>query len=208
MDTFSAADSLLILISAPSGGGKTTLCDQVLATMPNTVRAVTCTTRAPRSGEQHGIDYYFLPTDEFADKAEAGEFLEHAVVHGNRYGVLQAEVLQKLLQGKDVLLSIDVQGASTIRRKTQSDPTLRRALVTVFITPPSMKVLEERLTRRGQNSADDLEQRLGAARQEISHWREYDYLIVSTSIDQDLRLMQSIMAAEKMRTGRVRLAID
>lgn len=200
-----SSDALLILLSAPSGGGKTTLCEQVLLTTPGTVRAVTCTTRAPRPGERDGLDYHFLDPQTFQAKVDAGEFLEHAIVHGNRYGTLRSEVASKLALGKDVLLSIDVQGATSIRQRAESDPQLRRALVTVFITPPSLEVLADRLRKRAQNSAEDMESRLRVARQEVSYWVEYNYLIISTTIAEDLRRMQAIILAEKMRQARARL---
>src|SRR5512137_2732834 len=107
--------SLLILISAPSGAGKTTLCQQLLASHPGMTRAITCTTRDPRAGEQDGVDYYFLDTDSFLKRVQAGNFLEHATVHGNSYGTLKSEVLTKLRRNNDVLLNVDVQGAASIR---------------------------------------------------------------------------------------------
>ena len=198
---------LLLIISAPSGGGKTTLCEQVLASDPHTVRAITCTTRSPRDGERDGVDYYFLDRTAFEAHVRAGEFMEHALVHGNSYGTLRTEVLEKLRQGKNVLLSIDVQGAETIRNKAGADPELRRSLVTVFITPPSLAMLEERLKRRGQDSAGVIRKRLSVAREEIAQWKHYDYLIISTSIAEDLRRMQAILLAEKMRHGRAQLPI-
>ena len=134
-----ATSPLLVLISAPSGGGKTTLCQQLLAARPQMTRAVTCTTRPPREGERDGVDYYFLDAGSFLKRVQAGNFLEHATVYGNSYGILKAEVLGKLRQGKDVLLNVDVQGAATIREKAQEDPELKRALVSVFLTPPSME---------------------------------------------------------------------
>ena len=121
-----AGSPLLVLISAPSGGGKTTLCQQLLAARPQMTRAVTCTTRDPRTGEQDGIDYYFLDAASFLKRVQAGNFLEHATVYGNSYGILKAEVLGKLRQGKDVLLNVDVQGAATIREKAQEDAELKR----------------------------------------------------------------------------------
>src|SRR5438093_8568240 len=120
-------NSLLIVISAPSGGGKTTVSHQILATNPNAVRAITCTTRPPREGEQDGVDYYFLDAASFLKRVQAGHFLEHATVHGNSYGTLKSEVLGKLRQGKDVVLSVDVQGAATIRQQASEDPELKRA---------------------------------------------------------------------------------
>jgi guanylate kinase len=200
----SQSASLLVLISAPSGGGKTTLCEQVLAADPNAVRAVTCTTRHPRPGEKDGVDYHFLDPQEFQRKVEAGEFLEHATVYGNRYGTLKGEVLDKLSQGKDILLSVDIQGAETLAERTRSDSDLRLALVSVFITPASMEILEERLRRRAKDSEETIAQRLSVARAELAHWNRFDYLILSTTVAEDLRRMQAIMAAEKMRNCRVR----
>src|SRR5512136_227205 len=116
---------LLVLISAPSGGGKTTLCQQLLAARPQMTRAVTCTTRPPRAGEHDGVDYYFLDAESFLKRVQAGNFLEHATVYGHSYGILKAEVLGNLRQGKDVLLNVDVQGAATIRERALEDPELK-----------------------------------------------------------------------------------
>ncbi len=194
--------SLLILISAPSGAGKTTVCRQLLATRPGIQRAVTCTTRAPRNGEQDGIDYYFLDAPSFERRLERGDFLEHATVYGHSYGTLKSEVLGKLRQEQDVLLNVDVQGAATIRQRAQDDADLKRALVTVFLAPPSMAVLEERLRKRGTDGPSVIEQRLKMARQEIAHWRDFAYLVVSSTIDEDLRRVLAIVEAEKMRSER------
>jgi guanylate kinase len=193
---------LLILISAPSGGGKTTLCQQLLAVRPDTARAITCTTRPPRGSEQDGVDYYFLEPAEFLKRVHAGYFLEHATVHGNSYGTLKSEVLDKLRQGKDVLLNVDVQGAACIRDKAQADPELNSALVSVFLTPPSMEVLEQRLRRRATDSEEVISRRLGVARQEIAHWKRFDYLLISGTVSEDLRRMLAILEAEKMRSHR------
>jgi guanylate kinase len=194
---------LLIVICAPSGGGKTTLCNQLLAARANITRAITCTTRPPRPGEREGVDYYFMDAASFLKRVQAGNFLEHATVYGNSYGTLKSEVLSKLRQGKDVVLSVDVQGAATIRAAAESDPELKRALITVFLAPPSMDILERRLKKRGQDSPQEIQRRLTVARNEISQWKHFDYVMISTTVAEDRRLMEAIIEAEKMRQCRV-----
>ena len=196
------SNPLLILISAPSGGGKTTLCNQLLVARPGMVRAVTCTTRAPRPGEKDGVDYYFFSAAEFARRVKADEFIEHATVFARSYGILKSELLDKLRSGRDVLLNVDVQGAATIRGRVQTEPELKRALVSVFLTPPSIAVLETRLKNRAADSAAEIEKRLAVARQEIAQWKDFDYLVISTSVPEDLRRAMAIVEAEKMREAR------
>jgi guanylate kinase len=200
------ASPLLIVISGPSGGGKTTLQDRLLTANPTLARAVTCTTRAPRQGEKDGVDYHFLDATSFLRRVQAGNFLEHATVFGDSYGVLKSEVLSKLRQGKDVLLNVDVQGAATIRVRAEDDAELKQSLIRVFLTPPSLTILEERLKRRGKDSPAVIQKRLGVARQEIAQWKNFDYLIISTTIAEDLRRMQCIIEAEKMRVTRSSLS--
>jgi guanylate kinase len=195
-------NSLLLVIAAPSGAGKTTLVHRLLAARPNLVRAVTCTTRAPRRGEQDGQDYYFLSPAKFARRLAAGEFLEHAQVYGNAYGVLRSELLGKLRQGRDVLLNVDVQGCATIRAQAQADLELRRALVMIFLTPASRSVLEQRLRQRGTDSEEVIARRLATAREEVAQWVHFDYLLISTSVDEDLRRALVLVEAEKMRQTR------
>lgn len=193
---------LLILISAPSGGGKTTLVNLLLAARPEMTRAVTCTTRDPRPGEKDGVDYHFLEAENFLKRVQAGNFLEHATVYGHSYGILRQELTGKLRDGHDVLLNVDVQGAATIKARALEDPELRRALVTVFLTPPTLKMLEERLKKRGADAMAVMRKRLAVARQELAQWKNFDYLIVSGSKENDLRHMLAIVEAEKMRTTR------
>ncbi len=190
--------ALLIMLSAPSGGGKTTLKDQILATHPEVVGAVTCTTRSPRPEEREGIDYYFLDPGDFLKRVQAGEFLEHATVYGNSYGILKSEVLGKLHQGKDVILNVDVQGAATICARAREDAHLQHALVTVFLTPANFETLETRLKHRGTDSPEELERRLSLARHEIAQWKNFHYLIISTTIPEDVRRMEAIIEAERM----------
>lgn len=193
---------LLILISAPSGGGKTTLVRQLLRARRNMVRAVTCTTRTPRPGEKNGVDYYFLKADDFLRRVQAGNFLEHATVFGNSYGLLKSELLGKLRAGKDVLLNVDVQGAATIREKAKNEPELKDALVTIFLTPTSLEEIERRLKKRAADAPDVIRKRVAGARHEVVQWKNFDYLIISGSKQEDLRRALAIIEAEKMRVGR------
>jgi len=193
---------LLILISAPSGGGKTTLCQQLLKARPDMTRAITCTTREPRPGEKAGVDYHFFTAVEFLKRLHAGNFLEHATVYGNSYGILKSELLGKLREGKDVLLNVDVQGAATIREQAGGEPELKRALITVFLTPTPLSVLEERLKKRAADSPAIIQKRLAVARQEIAQWKNFDYLLVSGTKLEDLRRTLAIIEAEKMRSAR------
>jgi len=198
------ASPLLIVISAPSGGGKTTLCQQLLDKHPEMTRAITCTTRPPRQGERDGVDYYFLDAATFQRRVKAGDFLEHATVYAHSYGTPKSEVLARLRQGRDVLLNIDVQGATAVCARDEADPDMRRALVTVFLTPASLEELETRLRRRATDAEAELQKRLGVARQEIARWRTFQYLLISTTIAEDLRRMESIIEAERMRGVRAR----
>lgn len=196
------AAPLLILISAPSGGGKTTLCDMLLESRPGMTRAITCTTRPPRPGEKDGVDYYFFTAAEFLKRVQAGNFLEHATVYGNSYGLLKSELLAKLRAGKDVLLNVDVQGAATIRAAAQEEPELREALVTVFLTPASVEIVRARLKKRNSDPEPVIQKRLAVARQEVGQWKNFDYLLISTSKQEDLRRALAIVETEKMRVAR------
>ena len=198
---------LLVMISAPSGGGKTTLCNQLLAARSGMTRAITCTTRRPRPGEKDGVDYYFLSEADFERRGAAGEFVEHATVFGRSYGILRSELLDKLRSGRDVLLNVDVQGAATIRAAAPREPELKRALVSIFLTPASASVLEERLKKRASDSAEEIKKRLAVARQEIAQWCHFDYLLISQSVEGDLRRALAIIEAEKMRVARSDLVV-
>lgn len=196
---------VLLLLSAPSGAGKTTVCANLLAATPDLARAITCTTRAPRPGERAGVDYHFLTAGDFEQRVRAGEFLEHAQVYDNRYGTLKAEVLDRLRTGHDVLLNIDVQGAENVRAAARTEPEVGRALVTVFLAPPSLPELERRLVGRGQDAPETIERRLAAARRELAEAPKFDYFIRSGTMAEDLHRVQAIHQAEKLRTQRVPL---
>ena len=199
---------LLLLVSAPSGAGKTTLCKRVIDRNPGFVRAVTCTTRAPRGSERHGVDYYFMDRSEFLSQVESGGFIEYAEVFGNLYGTLKSTVLENLQSGRDMVLNIDVQGAASVRKLARSDSSLARSLVTVFVTPPTRTELRSRLIGRGSEGLEVIDSRLSRAKEEVRHWAEFDYIIISGSKQEDAERLQSIVTAEKSRTARVHFRFD
>ena len=193
---------LVVVISAPSGTGKTTLCDNIRASLPSISNAVTCTTRKPRDGELDGIDYYFLGEDEFHGRVAGGEFLENAVVHGNHYGVLKSELRAKLADGSDVLLNIDVQGAATIREAAGNDLILKEALLTVFLCPESLDELEQRLRGRGTDSNEIIAKRLAIAKDEMDHAEKFDHMLISQTREADLAQMLEIIEHARLAKRR------
>ncbi|HEY0257295.1 MAG TPA: guanylate kinase [Candidatus Methylacidiphilales bacterium] len=193
---------ILFVISAPSGTGKTTLCENLRAT-PDFIYSVSCTTRPPRPGEEDGVDYHFLTKERFQELIEHGEMLEYAVVHNHYYGTLKATVKQALEQGTDVLLDIDVQGATTIRKT--DDSLVRDSLVDVFIMPPTSEELEKRLRKRGTETEEQVQLRLATGREESKLWRLYKYTILSGSMEEDLTKFRAIMRAERYLSRRLEL---
>jgi guanylate kinase len=193
---------LLVLISAPSGAGKTTLVQQILTARPGMKRAVTCTIRALCPGERDGVDYYFLTEAQFQKGLRTRKFIEHAKVYGFSYGLLRSEVINKMRAGIDVLINVDVQGVATILGKAVNEPELKRSLVTIFLTPASLSELEQRLRKRGTDSEKVIARRLRAAKRELKQWGRFDYLLVSDTMEADLRRALTIIDAEKMRCAR------
>ncbi len=189
---------LLIVVSGPSGSGKTTLCRKA-ADAGEAIFSVSCTTRAPRSGEVDGKDYFFVSDAEFQAKIKAGELFEHAEVHGRWYGTLKSFVLENLKRGVDVFLDIDVQGAAQVR--ACDDEILRRCHLDIFILPPSVEELRSRLAGRGTEDAAAFELRMTNAIAEMEHWPEYDYTLVSSTREEDEASFRAILKAERMRTG-------
>ncbi len=185
----------LFIVSAPSGGGKTSLVRALLASEPDVKLSISHTTRPPRPGEENGRDYHFISADQFERMARAGEFLESAEIYGNRYGTSRTWISRELERGQDVLLEIDWQGAQQVRK-------LAQGAVSVFILPPSLEALEQRLKGRSQDQPDAIARRLAAAREEISHLREFDYVIINKDFNRAALELASIMRAERLRLPR------
>jgi guanylate kinase len=185
----------LFIVSSPSGGGKTSLVKALLKAEPEVRLSVSYTTRAARPGEVDGRDYRFVMPPVFERMLEAGEFLESAVIYGNRYGTSQKWIERERAEGHDVLLEIDWQGAQQVRR-------LMRQVASIFILPPSPEVLESRLRSRGQDSEEVVARRLAAARDEIGHVSEYDYVIINDDFNRAAQDLRSIIRAERLKLSR------
>jgi guanylate kinase len=191
---------ILFVLSAPSGAGKTTLVDALRKTS-EFIYSVSCTTRPARAGEVDGEDYRFLSEAEFNARAKAGDFLEHATVHGHDYGTLLKPIVQHLMNSRDVLIDIDTQGAATIR--SSKDKFIRDALADVFIMPPDVEELRRRLTKRGTETAEQIEARLTTATREMESWPQYRYTVISRTTEEDLQKFRHIMNAERYLSRRL-----
>ncbi len=188
---------LMLVLSSPSGAGKTTLARRLLEAEPGVTMSVSCTTREQRKGETEGKDYYFVDRDTFARMRDRGEFLEWALVFDNFYGTPREPVERALAEGRDVLFDVDWQGAESLRDEKKGD------VVSVFILPPSGEALERRLNERAQDSPDVVEARMRGASNEIQHWHDYDYVVINHDIDQALAAIRAILAAERLRASRL-----
>ena len=191
---------MIFIVSAPSGAGKTTLCDKLKAEFHSLYYAITATTRPAREGEIDGQSYYFMKPDEFERTLREGGFFETAIVHGQRYGSPKDPVIRALQSGKDVLMNLDVQGAATIRRYVRQAPPddpLHRELIDIFVAPPSLEILKKRLIQRGKDTSQTMDRRLRQAEEEISRWREYMYAVVNDDLAEAYDNMRAIILAER-----------
>lgn len=190
-----AGKGLLLVVSAPSGGGKGTILKELFAQDDNLRLSVSATTRAPRPGEEHGKQYYFISREEFESLISQNKMLEHAEYVGNYYGTPRDPVEEWLAAGNDVVLEIEVQGGAQVKK-------LMPECVSIFILPPSMKVLEDRLRGRGTEAEETVQKRLSTARREIPQAKEYDYIVFNDRLEDAVNDIQSILRAEKLKYSR------
>ena len=187
---------LLLVLSSPSGAGKSSIAKRLLETIKDLTLSISATTRKPRLTEENGKDYYFVSNDEFVEMIDNGEFLEHANVFENSYGTLKATVDSAIDMGNDILFDVDWQGADAIQRYGGDD------VVSIFILPPSLGELEKRLRLRGQDSNEVVERRMRLAANEISRWTNYNYVIVNNNINRCVAEVEAVLTAERLRRHR------
>ncbi len=197
-DTIAPGEStrgILFVVSSPSGGGKGTLIQRVLKQVPYLGYSVSYTTRAPRNGEVEGREYFFVTPEKFQAMAADGEFLEWAKVHGKFYGTSRQQVAREVFEGRDIILELDVQGAASVR-------VLVTDSVSVFILPPSVEILRQRLIARGTDSPEELELRLRHAPEELKHYKTFDYVIINNEVERAAGQLSGIIEAERARRTR------
>ena len=188
---------VLVILSSPSGAGKTSIARALVEENKNFLFSVSATTRKSRPGEVNGREYHFLTVDEFREKIDDGQFLEHAKVFGNLYGTPLEPVMESINDGKDLIFDVDWQGGKQIRSSS-----LSKFVISIFILPPSIKALQERLMKRAQDSSETVKDRMTKSIGEIMHWKEYDYVIVNNNFEQTLHEVKSIITSEKLRRVR------
>lgn len=191
-----ARRGLMLVLSSPSGAGKSTIARALLQRDAHIAMSVSCTTRSPRPGEVDGTDYHFVTVEKFQQMVEDNQFLEHARVFDNYYGTPRAPVEDALASGRDVLFDIDWQGTQQLGQNARAD------LVTVFILPPSLAELERRLHTRAQDSAEVVAKRMAKAGDEMSHWFEYDYIVLNAEVERSIASVQAVLDAERLKRDR------
>ena len=188
---------VLVILSSPSGAGKTSIARALVEENKNFLFSVSATTRKSRPGEVNGREYHFLTVNEFRERINDGQFLEHAKVFGNLYGTPLKPVMESINDGKDLIFDVDWQGGKQIRSSS-----LSKFVISIFILPPSIKALHERLMKRAQDSSETVKDRMTKSIGEIMHWKEYDYVIVNNNFEQTLDEVKSIITSEKLRRVR------
>ena len=188
---------VLVILSSPSGAGKTSIARALVEENKNLLFSVSATTRKSRPGEKNGREYHFLTVNEFRERIDNGQFLEHAKVFGNLYGTPLEPVMESINDGKDLIFDVDWQGGKQIRSSS-----LSKFVISIFILPPSIKALQERLMKRAQDSSETVKDRMTKSIGEIMHWKEYDYVIVNSKFEQTLHEVKSIITSEKLRRVR------
>ena len=186
-------ENFVIVISAPSGGGKSTIVKKLLQEVDNLSISISATSRQPRGQEVDGIDYHFLTKEEFEKRIKENKFLEYATVHDNYYGTLKSEVEKKWNNGKDIILDIDYQGGQQISKQLEKNKLLK-----IFILPPSMEALKERIINRAENSAEEIEKRLKNSRNEVNYASEYDFVVINDDLDIAINEIKSIITTKRI----------
>ena len=192
-----------IIISGPSGVGKSTVCTRVREMFPELRFSISCTTRKPRPGEVDGVHYYYLSKEEFEKRIANGDFIEYARVFDNIYGTLASEVIDRVTAGEDVFLDIDVQGAIQIQEAAEKNGLLKKVCEFIILAPPSFETLENRLRSRASDSAEQIEMRLAKARYELSFFRKYNYLVVNDDLETAAANVAAIIRCAGLRTDRL-----
>ena len=195
---------IALVVSGPSGTGKSTICSAITENNQNINFSISCTTRNPRPQEQNGVDYYFLTREEFESKISLGLFIEYAEVHGNFYGTLCSEIIDRVEKGQDVLLDIDVQGAMQIKQFSKNNPMLAAAAEYIFVAPPNLEILEKRLRSRGTEEDHIIQIRLNNAIEELGKWKKYDYMIINDDLDDAVSDFQRLYEVLHLKTNKVK----